>query len=1166
MRQPEPKSDRLTRHDVRDVIDPMRPRSPDGHFIRHTLLFSTMACLLPAIALAGPKNGQVVAGDSKITHNGNTTTIRQNTKRSVINWQQFSVGSGEQVKFVQPSRSSVSLNRVTGGNPSAIHGKLSANGQVYLVNPSGIYFGPGAHVDVSGLVASVLDISDQDFMRGNLVFESRADSAPGKVVNDGVIRAREAGYVVLMGDYAANNGVIQARMGQVVLASGRRVTMDVTGHNLINVAVDEGTVSELAGVENSGEIYADGGRVIMTAKVASDLISTAVNNSGLIRASSIVEQDGAIFLTGHGGQVVNSGTLDVAAVNGSNADGGGVLVYSNHDIDLKVASSIQARGDGSGRGGVVRVIAESRLDVEEGALVDVSGAPGNGGIVEVSGHGGLALRGQISLGSGGTLIVDPATFQITAGTSAPGGDTFGSVGKVFLETQLNGGNDIYLVANSLVTATAPMTIFASNPGGGDLNIINGDLNAGGSLGGPTNSSQCNAYGYCLGNSLGVGNFSITPSTNGNIQLGNVNFVLDGGLTVAGGTNTGNVQLGNIRAQGAVQITAGNNIDFQGGIDAAAGGLQATAGNDLLLNGDLGSSEGLINAPINLNAGRHVIINRDIIAGTGDINIAADTDGNMVGDVQINGATFERRRLNTDGNLTVSGQSFNVRGADFGESFSVSGDEVPVKVQANQVNVNLTGGMNLIAGRALMAASGSSESGGGSGTVDVSVSVVATGQVNVTANHLFVQGGEAAAVVFGGTYTTSGTIAVRANAELEAAGGDMTLNLANSLNVIGGTANATASGSSGDVFAAAEANAYVKATGNLNVSAGGLNVGGGSSVNAQASGSGFAIANAYAKIDVDGNLEADLGSGSFGIFSGSAFTSGGSASAGAVISATQLAVQAGNIFGSSGDLMADGITLQAQSSIFLSSTRSWLGNGSAPGVSGDPMILDVFEILGIERPNGGNPNLFFHADSYLDPGEIYLSEGNGYLWFESDFVSQVNISAPGAPLFVQYSPHTVTNEINIENVLPVSEMSEMVSLRPVRHETGVPHTGYEFAEHLDIPATTIAFGGAEQVGRITVGLEGNINVAARNIFLLTTPDDVDSPSNIITSGIIATSSILALKPEEPGGGGEREPGDFVTPRLENFSVSVEEEDLYEKRREERETLSTTEDDHGMCTAL
>ena len=48
-------------------------------------------------------------------------------------------------------------------DPSQIFGSLSANGRVFLVNPSGILFGPGAQVSVGALVASTLSITDDDF-------------------------------------------------------------------------------------------------------------------------------------------------------------------------------------------------------------------------------------------------------------------------------------------------------------------------------------------------------------------------------------------------------------------------------------------------------------------------------------------------------------------------------------------------------------------------------------------------------------------------------------------------------------------------------------------------------------------------------------------------------------------------------------------------------------------------------------------------------------------------------------------------------------------------------------------------------------------------------------------------------------------------------------------
>ena len=57
-----------------------------------------------------------------------------------------------------------------------ILGNLSANGQVFLLNPNGVLFGAGAHVDVGGIVASTLGLSDGDFVAGRYTFSGNGGS------------------------------------------------------------------------------------------------------------------------------------------------------------------------------------------------------------------------------------------------------------------------------------------------------------------------------------------------------------------------------------------------------------------------------------------------------------------------------------------------------------------------------------------------------------------------------------------------------------------------------------------------------------------------------------------------------------------------------------------------------------------------------------------------------------------------------------------------------------------------------------------------------------------------------------------------------------------------------------------------------------------------------
>ena len=136
-----------------------------------------------------PVNGQVTAGAAQIsTPASGQMVIEQGTNRTAINWDSFDIGSDAWVDFRQPSTSAVALNRVNGASASQILGRMTANGQVFLTNKRGVYFGPGARVDVGGLVATTHSISDEDFMSGKTRFTR--DGATGSIVNQGRLQAK----------------------------------------------------------------------------------------------------------------------------------------------------------------------------------------------------------------------------------------------------------------------------------------------------------------------------------------------------------------------------------------------------------------------------------------------------------------------------------------------------------------------------------------------------------------------------------------------------------------------------------------------------------------------------------------------------------------------------------------------------------------------------------------------------------------------------------------------------------------------------------------------------------------------------------------------------------------------------------------------------------------
>src|SRR5574341_1365651 len=255
--------------------------------------------------------------------------------------------SGSHMQITQPAASSGALNRVVGNTASEIFGRLTANGQVFLVNNNGVLFAPGASVEVGGLMATTLSINDQDFLAGRYQFYNPGNA--GSVVNQGTIITAN-GYTALAGPQVRNDGLIVARAGSVALAAGDRVSLDMIGDGLISLSVDQAALN--ASVVNTGTIEAKGGTVLLAARSANALLDTVINTSGVIRANSLVERNGEIVLDGGGaGVVAVSGTLQAAGVD-SGTTGGTVKVLGQY-VGLFDHAAIDVSGDTGG--GAVRV-------------------------------------------------------------------------------------------------------------------------------------------------------------------------------------------------------------------------------------------------------------------------------------------------------------------------------------------------------------------------------------------------------------------------------------------------------------------------------------------------------------------------------------------------------------------------------------------------------------------------------------------------------------------------------------------------------------------------------------------------------------------------------------------------------------------------------------------
>ncbi len=480
-----------------------------------------LALATPVLAQSmAPTGGQVIAGQAGIVQSGNQTTITQNSALAIINWQSFSIGANQGVQFVQPGASSVALNRVIGADPSVIMGTLTSNGQVFLINPSGVLFGSGSSVSVGGLVATTMGITDADFLAGRHRFTA---AGSGDVVNQGTLTANGGGYIALMGRNVRNEGVISARLGSVALAGGEAITLDVAGDGLLNVSVTQGAVNAL--VQNGGLIQAHGGRVLLTAQAAGNLLHTVVNNSGVIQAHTLQNRNGSILLLAD----MATGTVNV----------GGVL---------------DASAPTTGNGGFIETSA-ARVNVAASTRVTTAAANGRTGhwLIDPTDFTiGSASGNNIS---GSTLSAQLVTNNITINTAGAGtgnGDIF--VNDAITWSASGAPTTLSLIADRNVDINAAIT--ATN---GNLSVCCGqDINVNAAIT-ATNGSVLLAAGRNINQSGAI------TVTDGNLTMCAANDVnVSGAITVTRGTNDPTRSLGLARGLVLSADTDGTGPGITGG--------------------------------------------------------------------------------------------------------------------------------------------------------------------------------------------------------------------------------------------------------------------------------------------------------------------------------------------------------------------------------------------------------------------------------------------------------------------------------------------------------------------------------------------------------------------------------------------------------------------------
>ncbi len=439
------------------------------------MMLTTFAFFCTQISYANPEGGVVAAGQAEIvTHSPNTVQINQASDKAIINWQSYHVGQNEHVIYQQPGPQSITLNRINpASGVSQIYGKITANGQVWLMNPAGIWFGPGAHVNVAGLLATTAGISDADFMAGKYHFQ-QSPEWNGAVINEGMIVLLNNGLAALVAPGAVNRGQIIANLGTAVLASSNEYTIDFTGDSLVTFAIgndvqdfanDQNGQSLKHAVENSGTIIANGGKIQMAASVGAKVLDNAINMNGIAVADSVGIKNGEIIFSAGSGKVTVSGT--VTASGKKSGESGGVIKVLGNEVTVKEGALIDASGDvgggvvligGNAHGEGVEQNAKSVAINKNVAINADAYTHGNGGTIVIWSdedthfYGNISARGGAESGNGGWVETSGKEYLDVNNSSVDLRASNGETGTWLLDP-----TNIYIALNQASATLAGMT-------------------------------------------------------------------------------------------------------------------------------------------------------------------------------------------------------------------------------------------------------------------------------------------------------------------------------------------------------------------------------------------------------------------------------------------------------------------------------------------------------------------------------------------------------------------------------------------------------------------------------------------------------------------------------------------------------------------------------------
>ncbi len=436
-------------------------------------LLSITGQLIGCVALAIPGYAQAIVPDGTLPTNVSSPDGRnfmitggsQAGGNLFHSFGQFSVPSGGSAVFDNTTAGIQNIiGRVTGGSLSMIDGLISTTSPVnlFLINPSGIIFGPSASLSIGGSfiasTATSLKFSDgTEFRASNqtaplltmtvpIGLQYSSSAAPIQVQKSSLAVAYNQTLALIGGDVVINSGELLAPNGQIELsgANSGTVGLNFTGGqwqfaypaNLTraNVILTNGATIKTSG-DGGGTIQLVSKQLtVQNSRVEANTLgavsggSLKVNASDSVTVSSDSGFDKGLF-------VENQGS---GAVSG--------LAITTNRLFVQGEARLSTATHGSGRGGDLTINA---LDSTKLIGADTSDPTVFTGLVTDTFDGGVG--GNLTVNTGKLTVRDGAQISAVANGAASAGQVTINAAQ---SVELIGASASDSIASGLFTAVA----------------------------------------------------------------------------------------------------------------------------------------------------------------------------------------------------------------------------------------------------------------------------------------------------------------------------------------------------------------------------------------------------------------------------------------------------------------------------------------------------------------------------------------------------------------------------------------------------------------------------------------------------------------------------------------------------------------------------------------